>query len=76
MLRAQEKERDERFYRQWLVQLPFMNEENYISFADYVDRLTGKNIDTRPAEVILAEIDEIEKEFTEKGGGEDGDGNI
>ena len=72
MLRAQEQEREERFFRQWLVQLPFMNEENYISFADYAARLTGKNIDTRPAEVILAEIDEIEKEFTEKGGGEDG----
>lgn len=61
--KARERERDERFYRQWLAQLPFMGEDNFIAFDEYRDRLTGANIDTRPTAVILAEMEAVEKEF-------------
>lgn len=71
--KAREQERDERLYRQWVAQLPVMAMQGVsVSFAEYRDRMTGANIDTRPASVILAELDEIEKQFDKKGGAEDG----
>ena len=76
-VKAQEKERDDRLFAQWVVQLPLMaTEEQYTSFEVYRDRMTGANIDTRPAEVIIAEIEAAaerakrkkEQEETEKDG--------
>lgn len=72
ILKAQEKERDERIFRQWVAQLPIMAvADNVISFDDYRDRVTGANIDFRPADDIMEELDEVEKQF-EKGGGNNG----
>lgn len=62
--KAREKEREKRFFLQWVVQLPNMTKENYISFDSYVDKVTGRNIDTRPASECMAEIEEIKKKFT------------
>lgn len=39
----------------------------YISFEDYVARITGANVDRRPAEELLRELDELEKTFEEGG---------
>lgn len=39
----------------------------YKSFDDYYDRFSGQDIDLRPAEEILAEVAEIEKQFNEGG---------
>lgn len=39
----------------------------YESFSTYFDRVTGKDIDTRPDAVILAEVEEIRKQM-KKGG--------
>lgn len=73
ILHAQEAERDERLFSQWVAQLPIMAMQGVsVSFAEYRDRMTGANIDTRPASIILAELDEIEKQFDKKGGAEDG----
>ena len=72
ILKAQEKERDERIFRQWVAQLPIMAvADNVVRFDDYRDRVTGANIDFRPAADILEELDEVEKQF-EKGGGNNG----
>lgn len=60
---AREKERDERIFRQWVSQLPFMGEKTFISFDDYRDRVTGANIDTRPTAEIMAELDSIENQL-------------
>lgn len=61
---AREKEREERIFQQWVVQLPIMAVgDAVISFEDYRDRVTGANIDTRPAADILAELDAVEREF-------------
>lgn len=68
--KAQEKERDERIFQQWVAQLPIMAMgDTVVSFDDYRDRVTGANIDLRPTATILAELDEVEKQF--KGGGTD-----
>ena len=64
---AKDKEREERIFTQWVQQMPYMSQDNFVSFADYKDRVTGKNIDTRSTAEMLADIDEIEKKFA-KGG--------
>lgn len=61
--KAKEKEKEQRFFLQWVVQLPNMTEENFISFADYCDRVTGRNIDQRPVWECMQEIEEIKKMF-------------
>ena len=61
--KAREKERENRYFLQWVVQLPNMGRENYISFESYVDRVTGRNIDKRPVYECMEEIEEIKKKF-------------
>lgn len=56
-----EKERDEWLHRQWCQLLPFMHMKylSYLSFADYRDQITGRNIDRRDTDVIVNEIKEL-----------------
>ena len=61
--KAKEKEKEQRYFMQWVVQLPNMTKENFVSFDAYVDRVTGRNIDTRPIHECMAEINEIKKIF-------------
>ena len=61
--KAREKEKENRYFLQWVVQLPNMTDENYISFDGYVDRVTGRNIDKRPVAECMAEIEEIKRMF-------------
>lgn len=67
--KAMEQERDERLFQQWVSQLPWMGRENFVSFADYKDRVTGANIDRRSTAELMRELDEVEAEF-QKGGAE------
>ncbi len=62
--KAREKERESRFFFQWVVQLPKMTDETYISFDSYLDRVTGRNIDQRSVAECMAEIEEIKKKFS------------
>lgn len=66
---AFEQQQRDRWHRQWAAQLPFMGGDNYVSFSDYCDRLSGANIDTRPTAEILAELDEMEREMEAKQNG-------
>lgn len=61
--KAREKERESRLFLQWVVQLPQMSKDTYVSFDAYVDRVTGRNIDTRPVHECMAELEEIKKKF-------------
>lgn len=54
----------------WIVQLPYMSKDDFVGFDAYFDRVTGRNIDTRPALEILAEIEVAEKSL--RGGAADG----
>lgn len=56
---AKEKDQEERIYQQWCAMLPTMNE--YKSFGEFKDILTGANLDLRPADVIIAEIEELHR---------------
>ena len=68
ILKALAQEREDRHFLQWVVQLPMMSRDNFVSFADYKDNLTGANIDRRSTAEILAELDEVEREL--QGGGD------
>lgn len=61
--KAREKEKENRYFLQWVVQLPNMTKENFISFDSYLDKVTGRNIDKRPISECMAEIEEIKKKF-------------
>lgn len=61
--KAKEKEKESRFFLQWVVQLPNMKKENYVSFESYLDKVTGRNIDTRPVYECMEELEEIKKLF-------------
>lgn len=70
--RAILKDRDDRIFIQWVAQLGIMAYTgNFVSFADYKDRVTGANIDHRTTAEINKELDEVEKEL-QKGGDENG----
>ena len=68
ILKAIEKDRDDRLFQQWVTQLPWMGQDNFISFADYRDRVTGANIDRRSVAEIEADLARAEQEL--KGGGD------
>ena len=65
--KAQDEERDSRLFQQWVVQLPWMDKEHFMSFADYKNRVTGANIDRRSVAAIMADLDEAEREL-QRGG--------
>lgn len=67
ILRAKSQEQEARFFQQWVVQLPWMDQEHFVSFADYKARVTGANIDRRSVAEILAEADEAERQL-QRGG--------
>ena len=62
--KAKEKEKEDRYFLQWVVQLPNMTKENYMPFDSYVDKVTGRNIDKRPVFECMAELEEIKKKFS------------
>lgn len=58
ILLAIESEVKEKYRQEWLSLLPMMLFANhYMTFDDYYETCTGKNIDMRPVEDIIAEID-------------------
>ena len=67
-MKAAEENREERIFQQWTALLPWMDQDSYISFADYKDRVTGANIDRRSVAEIMADVALAEKELM--GGGD------
>jgi hypothetical protein len=63
-----EEEKREEKRQEWLHLLPLMiTSGKYTAFNDYYDMTTGKNIDMRPTEVILAEIDAAHEKVKKNG---------
>lgn len=58
--KAIDKDREEKIYIQWCAMLPQMSK--YMAFNEFMDKVTGRNIDQRPTEVILQELEELKKE--------------
>ena len=57
--KAKEKEREDQIRMQWVQFLPYMDKESYVSFEEYYDRCTGRNIDTRSVEEIVSELEAV-----------------
>lgn len=70
--KAQEENRNDRIFQQWVVQLPTMSYTGQpISFDEYRARVTGANLDRRSAAEILADANAAEAELL-KGGDKNG----
>lgn len=54
--KAREKELEEKLYLQWCAMLPTFSK--FISFNEFMDKATGRNIDRRDADEIIAEINQ------------------
>lgn len=61
------KETKNKIYLQWCCSLSRIRDKQYLIFDNYFDAVTGRNIDTRPADAIMADIDEAMRRL--------GDGN-
>lgn len=59
--KAREKELEEQIRCQWNAYLPYMNPSNYVSFQDYYNRCTGKNIDRRNVNEIIRDIEDTHR---------------
>lgn len=70
IVKAMEKDREERLFQQWVAQLPLMAVSGEVeSFANYKDRVTGANIDRRSTAELMADLEEVERQL-QKGGSE------
>ena len=68
LLVAIESEAKEKYRQEWKALLPVMVFANkYMTFNEYYDTCTGKNVDLRPVEDIIAEIDRKHAEVRENG---------
>lgn len=68
IIKALEDESRELLRREWLALLPVMVlNQNYMTFDEYYEISTGKNVDMRPVDVIIAEIDRKHAEVRENG---------
>lgn len=61
--RAKEEETRERNFMAYCHYLPYMDKKTFISFEDYHRKCTGADIDKRPAEEIMAEVEAIRREM-------------
>ena len=66
---ATKKEKEDTLHRQWCSMLPFMSLKvlEYMSFTEYIDKCSGRNIDMRPAHEIIAEIEAAHQNNKERG---------
>ena len=62
---AHEKTEAAKVREQWLMLLPLMQMGviRYVSESDYSDHVTGKDLDLRPADEIIAEARGIREEI-------------
>lgn|GEM_PF-3023803 len=65
IVKAQEEETKEYYYRWWLVRYPLYDKKTYESFEEFYDKVKPKKIkiDNRSEDEIMSEILEIEKYF-------------
>ena len=63
---AMKRQTEDRQFLQWVVQLPYMSSDSFMSFESYKRRLSGEDIDRRPTAEILSELDGIERYFASR----------
>lgn len=74
LLMAIEDEQKERYREEWLHLIPAMVfAQHYMTFEEFYNTCTGANIDNRPVDEIIAEIDRKHAEAREE---TNGNGNL
>lgn len=65
---AEEADRDQQIQAQWTAMLPLMSAKilKFMSFKEYKEQATGENIDMRPADEIIADIEEAHARMNRK----------
>lgn len=67
LILAINNDKKEKTYLLYLAMLPtLMKVGKYMPFEEFYDSMTGANIDWRPADEIIKEAEQIQKEFEEK----------
>lgn len=67
VLLAIENDTKDKYRQEWTALLPMMVfAGKYMTFDEYYDTCTGKNIDKRPVDEIIAEIDRVHAEAKEE----------
>lgn len=61
LIEAKSKDQAEQIRAEWVALLPVMQAGfiKLVQWQDYLDTRLGKNIDRRPAAVIIAELEEL-----------------
>lgn len=61
LVEARERDRDDWLRREWVSILPWMQtgQLKLIQLDEYLDRRTGRNIDTRSNAEIIAELEKL-----------------
>lgn len=54
--KAFEEVRTENMYRQWLMYLPYMTKDNYMTFHEYCEQSAPVEVDTRSTDEIMKEL--------------------
>lgn len=57
VVKAREIEKDERIFKEWCAFVPRFSDTKYLDYEYFKAIRIGSNIDTRPVDVIIAEID-------------------
>lgn len=64
IVKCLEKVKEERIYLEWLVQLPMQRfETDFITYNEYYDKRTGRNISTKSDSEIIEIARETERYF-------------
>lgn len=63
--KAKEEIEKEQIRAQWTAMLPMMSANilKYMTWEDYYDQASGRDIDLRPASEILAEVQQIREDM-------------
>jgi len=70
--KAIEEKRKRKYWEMWLMKYALMDNETFVSFEEFYDTATGRNIDTTSKEDVLAMAAEIQRKAREKRGEIDG----
>jgi hypothetical protein len=64
--KAVEKSEEDKAFKMWLSIYPNMTEENFVSFSEYLEKVTNRyasEINIVPTQELFDELDEIRKQF-------------
>ena len=66
--KAREENQRDKLFLLYTAVYPNMDEKTYLSFEDYLEKLTGSNTsyDMRSKDEIMKEMNEIEQKFEDK----------